>query len=171
MLFGHRQTSSGGGTSRQEGRGFLSRDSKEPQGLRAAVPGGRRTETWPGRQQGPYHGCKGDWLFFSHRNGFLLPTRGGLWQSAPVEFPAGPSFQQMVVGHLLCASLSLGVAQATTQSQRVGGHLLPLAQRAWEREAARWRSEPAHRPSQPRGSPAPAAGEERSEAGLTPQVV
>lgn len=107
--------------------------------------------------------------FFIQRDGFL-PTCGGLWQSVPVEFPASPSFLQTVVGHLLCASLSLGVAQATTQSQRLG-HLLPLLQPAWERAAARWRSEPAHRRSQPRGSPAPAAGEERPEAGLTPQVV
>lgn len=170
MIFGHRQTS-GGRTSRQEGKGFLSRDSKEPQGLKAADPGRRRRETWPGVSKAATISCKGDWLFFSHRNGFLLPTCGGLWQSAPVEFPARPSFQQTVVGHLLCASLSLGVTQATTQSQRRRGHLLPLTQRARERAAARWRSELAHRPSQPRGSPAQAAGEERSEAGLTPQVV
>lgn len=50
------------------------------------------------------------------------------------------------------ASLSLGVAQATTQSQRLG-HLLPLTQRAWERAAARWRSEPAHRPASRGGRP------------------
>lgn len=82
-----------------------------------------------------------------------MPTWGSLWQSVPVEFPACPSFQQRLWGtYCVPASLSLGVARATTQSQRLG-HLLPLTQRTWERVAARWRSEPAHRPASHGGRP------------------
>lgn len=57
--------------------------------------------------------------------------------AAAVEFSARPSFQQTVVGHLLCASLSL------TKPTPAASH---PARR--ERAAARWRSAPAHRPSQ-----------------------
>lgn len=123
MTFDHRPTTLGGETSRHGDRGFLSRESK------GCCPWRKEKKTESGVSKDAARVAKkiGFYSSFSEM-GFCCQHAGGLWQSAIVNFSAFPSFQQIVWGYLLCASFSLGVAQATTQSHSLG-HLRSLMQR------------------------------------------